>query len=141
MWLSVSLERSGEGLACSRSRFPLSRNALAGLRLKAIRRGVWFSVLKDRERKLLGLTINVVEKVRSFLLAKLVFRIVGKLLDALEGEVARLMRSVGLPLAQKLSGIAQGWGNKSACLWVSDLGFIRYLAVNQKDLSRHLQSA
>ena len=111
------------------SRFPLHRKALARLRFKAIRRGVWFRVLKDRERRLLELTLDVVEKIRSLLLAKLVSHIVGKLLNALEGEVSRLVRTVGRPLAQKLSEIAQGWGNKSARLWAVDPRFIRYLAV------------
>lgn len=118
------------------SRFPLHRKALARLRLKAIRRGVWFRVLKDRERRLLELTLDVVEKIRSLLLAKLVSHIVGKLLNALEGEVSRLVRTVGRPLAQKLSEIAQGWGNKSARLWAVDPRFIRYLAVTQKNLSK-----
>lgn len=42
----------------------------------------------------------------------------------------RLMETVGSSLAQKLSGIAVGWGNKSACHWVEDYGFIQFLTVN-----------
>ncbi len=129
MWLSVSLERSGEGLACSRSRFPLSRNALAGLRLKAIRRGVWFRVLKNKERKLMDLVIKIVDKVRSRILARLVSRIVGKLLSALEGEVSRLMRTKGRSLAQRLGQIAMAWGHKSAARWHKDAAFVRFVTV------------
>ncbi len=103
---------------------------MARLRFRAIRRGVWFRVLKDRERRLLELTLDVVERIRSSLLAKLVSSVVAKLLNALECEVSRLMRTIGRPLVQRLSEIAQSWGNQSARLWVADLGFIRYLAVS-----------
>ena len=118
------------------SRFPLSRKALARLRLKAIRRGVWFRVLKERERRLLELTLDVVEKIRSLLLAKLVSQIVGKLLNALEGEVSRLMRMKGRSLAQKLGQIAQTWGNKSAVRWPDDMGFVKFVTVMNLPLFR-----
>ena len=111
------------------SRFPLSRKALARLRLRAIRRGVWFRELKVSERKLLELVIRIVGKVQSRILAKVLFGIVSKLLEAMEGEVARLMRMKGRKLAQRLSYIAQVWGNRSAVKWASDLGFVKFLAI------------
>lgn len=128
IWLSVGLGRLDKGLANVRSRV-LTREALARVRLKAIRRGVWFRELKDIERKLVELTVKVVERVRSPLLAKLVSSIVRKLLDAMEGEVSRLLRTKGRSLAQKLSQIAQGWGNKSAVRWPEDAGFIQFLTI------------
>jgi len=84
---------------------------------------------------LMNLVIRVVDRVRSLLLAKLLFSAVKKLLDAMESEVVRMMRTVGRQLAKNLSGIAQAWGNKSAAQWAEDLGFIQYLAVTQKNLS------
>lgn len=107
----------------------LTREALARMKLKAIRCGVWFKNLSRYERKFMDLVVRVTSKVRSFLLAKLLFRIIEKLLDALEGEVARLMRTVGRTLAQKLSGIAQCWGNRSARRWPEDPGFVQYLSI------------
>jgi hypothetical protein len=109
---------------------PLTREALAKLKLKALRRGIWFKDLKRKERKLLELTMRVVEKVRSFLLVKLVSRIVGKLHEAMESLVVRLMRTGGRSLAEKISKIGQIWGNKTAKYWVRDQGFIRFLTVN-----------
>jgi len=106
-----------------------TRKVLAGMRLRAIRRGVWFKELSREERVLVDLVIKVTDKVRSFLLAKLLSQIVEKLLDALEGEVTRLMRTVGRPLARKLSGVAQGWGNRSASKWPQDSGFVQYLTI------------
>lgn len=121
--------RLSEGFASVVSRFPLSRKALARLRLKAIRRGVWFRELKVSERRLLELVIRIVGKVHSRILAKVLFGIVSKLLEAMEGEVSRLMRMKGRKLAQGLSYIAQVWGNRSAVEWASDLGFVKFLAI------------
>jgi len=114
---------------------PITRDDLARLRSKALRRGLWFRALNRDERMLMNLVIRVVDRVRSLLLAKLLFSAVKKLLEAMESEVARMMRTVGRQLAKNLSRIAQAWGNKAAAQWTEDLGFIQYLAVTQKNLS------
>jgi len=124
--LSAGSRRSSNGAKS----VPLTREALVKLRLKAVRRGVWFRDLKREERKLLDLTIRVVEKVRSFLLAKIVSRIVGKLCEAMESMVIRLMKTEGRSLAEKISKIGQAWGNRAAKSWAKDRGFIQYLTVN-----------
>jgi len=121
--------RSGRS-SKSQPSIPLTREALARLRLKALRRGVWFRDLKHEERKLLDLTIRVVEKVRSFLLAKIVSRIVGKLCEAMESRIFRLMRTEGRSLAEKISKIGQAWGNRAAKSWAGDRGFMQYLTVS-----------
>jgi hypothetical protein len=105
------------------------KDELAKIRSKAMRRGVWFRVLTRGERAQVELTMRIVKRIRSFFLAKVLTRIVEKLLDAMESKVARLTREVGSALAQKMSGIAQNWGNRSALEWSDDPGFKRYLAV------------
>jgi hypothetical protein len=120
--------RSGRSSKGAKS-IPLTREALAKLRLKARRRGVWFRDLKQSERKLLDLTIRVVQRVHSFVLAKLVSRIVGKLCEAMESRVYRLMRTEGRRMAERLSNIAQSWGYEAAKSWVKDRGFMQYLTV------------
>jgi hypothetical protein len=107
----------------------LGRDELAKIRVRAMRRGVWFRVLTVGERAQMELTMRIVKRIRSFFLAKVVANIVEKLLEAMENKVARLTREVGPALAQKLSGIAQNWGNSSAVNWIADPGFRRYLAV------------
>jgi hypothetical protein len=124
--LSAASGRSSDG---ARS-VPLTREALAKLRLKALRRGVWFRDLKQSERKLLSLTIRVVQRVHSFILAKLISRIVGKLCEAMESRIFRLMRTEGRTLAEKISKIGQAWGNRAAKSWAKDSGFIQYLTIN-----------
>lgn len=132
--MSVRLGRSGEKLKVGWNRFSLSRFELVKVRAKARRRGVWFRVLSRVERGLIDLAIKIVERPRSLVLARSLVGVVEKLLDALESEVTRLMRTVGHSLAKKLSEFALSWGNESASLWTSDLSFVRYLAMIQKNL-------
>lgn len=112
-----------------------TREALAKVRLKAFRCGVWFKSLSKNERNLLDLVIRVTEKVRSFLLARVLSPILKKLLEAIGGiknvigEVAYRIRTDGFRLAQKLSQIAMGWGNKSASKWPEDIGLKQYLTI------------
>lgn len=108
---------------------PLSRDELFRMRAKAIRRGVWFRTLTRSERAQVDLTLKVVQKVRSFLLARVLTSLVKKLLDAMESKVLRLMKEVGRVLAEKLSRIAQKWDNTSAARWAKDLGFMQYLTI------------
>jgi hypothetical protein len=107
----------------------LDKNELVKIKAKAMRRGLWFRVLSMGERAQVDLTMRIVKRIRSFFLAKVLARIVEKLLDAMESKVVRLTREVGSALAQKLCDIAQNWGNKSAESWTADPGFKRYLAV------------
>jgi len=128
--LSAKSGRSNKIPVNARSNIPLTREALTKLKLKAVRRGMWFRDLKHSERKLLDLTIRVVERVRSFLLAKIVSRLVSKLCEAMEGRIFRLMRTEGLSLAEQVSKIGEAWGNRAAKFWASDSSFIQYLTVN-----------
>ena len=107
----------------------LTRRDLIDLRSRALRRGVWFRVLGRVERALVDLTIKVVDRVRSPMLTKALVSIVKKLEDAYENRVSQAMRTVGFPIAQKLSLLAQKWGNESARNWKLDLSFVRFLAV------------
>ena len=110
--------------------FPLTREALANLRLKARRRGCWFRDLKQNERMLLDLTISVVDKVRSFMLAKLVSDMVGRLCDAMESRICRLIRTQGREMAKRLSMIGEALGNRSAKSWAFDPGLMQFLVVS-----------
>jgi hypothetical protein len=134
-WLSVRVSGLSENLLKVLTR-PLTREALSMLRVRARRRGVWFRFLSRVERGLMDLAIRVVETVRSRVLARALCDVVVKLRSAMEGEVARLMRTVGRPLAQKLSAIAKSWGNDSAGLWFTEFGFVWYLAMMQRNLPR-----
>ena len=113
-----------------RTRIPLEKNELAKIKAKAMRRGIWFRLLTRAERAQMELTLKIVKRIRSFILAKVVTSIVKKLLDAMESKIARLMKEAGQALAQKLSRIAKNWGNKSAHHWVADPGFVQYLTIN-----------
>ena len=90
---------------------------------------MWFRALPRIDRVLVDLTIKVASTVRSITLAKNILAIIGKLEELLESRLSIALRKVGLPLAQKLSALAQSWGNTSAKNWPSDLSFVNYLAV------------
>lgn len=111
----------------------LSRSELVRLRVKTRRRGIWFRVLDKVERGLVNLAIKVVKRVRSLVLAKSLIKVVKKLTDAIENQPTRLITHFARPLAQKFSRIAQKWGNKTASSWAVDIGFIKYLAIIQKN--------
>ena len=107
----------------------LNKAQLIKLRLKAMRAGVWFRALPRIDRVLVDLTIRVASNVRSFTLAKSILAVIRKLEGLLERSLLRALREVGRPLAQKLSLVAQKWGNAFAKGWASDLSFGIFLAV------------
>lgn len=111
------------------SGFSLTRDVLAKLRLRARRRGCWFSVLKSSERRLLDLTIKVVQFVRSRKLAKVLTSILQVLERAMESRISVLIRTEGKELAKRLSSVATSLGCQSAGGWAFDRGFWQYLAV------------
>lgn len=104
-------------------------NDLPKYKMLALRRGVWFKVLNRLERTLINLSIRLLSEIRSSVLADALDSILKKLLDALEGKIERCMRLFGVSFANKLSLIAQSWGNKTAFKWIQDVNFIRFLAV------------
>ena len=128
--MSARSRKSSKGLFETRSNDPCSREYLVKTMKKARRKGCYYRVLKQSERTLLDLTVRVVEKVRSFILAKLISQIVNKLLEAMESRVYRLIRTEGRCMAEQLSTIAQSWGNRSAKSWAKDRGFMQYLTVS-----------
>ena len=107
----------------------LSKAPLMKLRLKAIRAGVWFRALPRIGRVLVDLTIMVTSTVHSVILAKSLLVVCRKLDGLVAGRFSSFFREVGLRLAQKLSLLAQQWGNHSAKTWSSDPDFVRFLAM------------
>jgi hypothetical protein len=94
-----------------------------------MRAGVWFRALPRIDRVLVDLTIKVTENIRSSLLAKSIFAVVGKLEGLMESSVLKSLRLIGRPLAEKISLTAQKLGNTSAKSWAADSSFAFFLAV------------
>jgi hypothetical protein len=108
---------------------PPSVGTLAEAKKLALRRGVWFR-LNRVERGIIDLTVRYVDCIKSGVLAKVVAVIMEKLQSSMESIVDRLVRTVGLPLARKISDIAVSWGNRLASMWADDVAFARFLVVN-----------
>lgn len=109
------------------SRLVLGRGFLRGLKRKALKRRVWYSALSRIDRALLDLTVRVADHVRGSALVNALVSVVEKLESALESRMARVLCSVGFPAAQRMSLLAQKWGNKSAVKWVN-ASFARFWA-------------
>jgi len=98
---------------------PLTGRKLAGLKTRALRKRIWYTVLDRVERGLLDLTIRWVDNVRSGQLTETLLRILVKLARAMEQGMARVLM-VGRELALKASALAVGWGNRDAYSWRFD---------------------
>lgn len=112
------------------------RQFLSKLKQKSIRsNNSWFRVLSLDKRRFIEAVIETVDKIQSSLLLKLMTELAEKLLkaiggiQALIGNISYGMLNFGLPLAKRISTIAQSWGNSTAKRWATDEGFIRYLTV------------
>lgn len=123
------VKTKGKGSMKDASYVMFGKKDLVQLKLRAMRRGVWFRALSRIDRVLLELTISVVPRVRSFKLAKMLSTIVERLEDALEGRVLHVFRRFGFQLARRISSLAQKWGNRSAQVWAYDMSFARFLAI------------
>ncbi len=107
---------------------PLTRDVIVGLKTRALRRRVWFRALDRIERGLVDLTIRWVDTVRSGRLARVLVRILEKLVLALESRmVSAAVR--GRVLAEGLSDLAVNWGYVAAYGWRFDPSFQRSLGL------------
>ena len=56
--------------------------------------------------------------------------IVEKLQISMQSKMERLVRTIGLALAQRASAVAVRWGNRLASSWAKDIEFARFLVLN-----------
>jgi len=96
---------------------------------KAVKSRLWYEALSRAERAIIDLTIKCVEKVRSPILAKAITKILGKIMKTLEKGFREKAQEIGRDLAQRLSKVAEKWGNRRAPNWKSDKKFIEFLGV------------
>ncbi|HLC11543.1 MAG TPA: hypothetical protein VJL56_06845 [Candidatus Bathyarchaeia archaeon] len=92
---------------------------MVGLKIRGLRRRVWFWALDRMERGLVDLTIRWVDKVRSGRMTETLMRILEKLAQALETGMGRVLGR-GRELALRASSLAVGWGNSQAYAWRHD---------------------
>ena len=118
-------------LSCVDASSFLNKKQLVNLKTKAMRSGVWFKTLLRIDRVLFDLTIRVVDNIRSAQLAKSIHTLTKKLENAIKDGFSSRLRSIGLPMAQKISITAQKLGNISAGDWAFDSSFAIFLAVMQ----------
>lgn len=118
----------------------ISFKGITEARKLALRHGVWFRTLNRVERGIIDLTVRYVDNVKSAKLAKVLTAIMNKLQSAMESTLDKLVRNVGLPLAQKISNIAISWGNRLASKWAVDRAFARFLMLNSDKTRNGLET-
>ncbi len=109
----------------------VSKEKIAMLRRKALRKGVWFRVLSRAERGIVDLTLRYVEKIKSSTLTKVLRGILRKLSDAVEHFFTWRLEQIGRPLAEMMSEAASLWGNQEAKDWKKDTSYIQLLGLNK----------
>jgi hypothetical protein len=121
-----------EGKATKDILSALSIGKLNETKKHALRRGVWFRALTRVERGIIDLTVKYVDNIKSTTLAKVLTAIMLKLQAITESMIDKLVRTIGLPLARKISNIAINWGNRLASMWADDPAFARFLLINSR---------
>ena len=104
----------------------LTKDYLLGIRLRAIRRGVWYKALDRVERGIIDLTTRVVEKVESSVLGVELVKILSKLMNAMKSEFVKHLEEFGFNRAKEIAHQARVWGSVKMN-WASDIGFAKYL--------------
>ena len=110
--------------------FSMTKQGLMKVKSRALRNRTWYKTLSRMERAIIDLTIKCVEKIRSQVLAQMVSKIVSKILKTLAEDFMTHAEKVGREIVEKLSVIAQDWGNRTCFLWKCDKGFVKFLGVN-----------
>lgn len=108
----------------------LTSEYLSSVKMKAIRRGVWFSNLSKLERNIVELTIKYVNRIQSSKLALVIGRILCKLLKSYRSVFLEQVEAIGKTFAKRIGKLAVSWGLSEASAWLSDPSFIRFLGVN-----------
>jgi len=130
VWFEVHADMTfGESFTKKKLCLALTRRGLINLKSRALRSGGWFRRLGRVERALVDLTIRITYQVRSMVLARALLPIIKKLEDASENRVSHAIRQVGFLRAQRLSLLAQKWGNKCAEIWMFDPSFAVFIAI------------
>jgi hypothetical protein len=106
----------------------LSTAVLKDVKIKALRRRVWFK-LSLEERSIIDLAIKYVRKVKSKVLNNVLTKIVIKILSLVEDIFSRAM-SIGFEIAKRYVGQALRWGYVNALSWLRDEAYILHLGIS-----------
>jgi hypothetical protein len=106
----------------------LSTAVLKDVKIKALRRRVWFK-LSLEERSIIDLAIKYVRKVKSKVLNNVLTKIVIKILSLVEDIFSRAM-SIGFEIARRYVGQALRWGYVNALSWLRDEAYILHLGIS-----------
>ena len=104
---------------------------LMALRVRAMRKGLWFKLLTPVERSICELAIRSLRAVRSRRLARVLRAIMDKLVGYLKRSLQALARAwaIGSEMARIISLMASSWGHPRALEWARNPEFVTYLTI------------
>ena len=106
----------------------VSRAVLHDLKVKALRRRVWFK-LSLEERSLIDLTCRVVDRVKSKILKIALINVVSKLNSLLTNNFLEKIHDLGSMIANRYVSYALKWGYGKAAKWINDEAYIFHLGL------------
>jgi hypothetical protein len=104
----------------------LSQKYLETVRRTALRKRVWYRVLDRVERGIVNLTIGIIEKVQSPVLAQELVKILAKLRDAGKCAFTRHVEVFGYKKLRLIVDQVRSFGSEVS--WLMDMGFAEWLA-------------
>jgi hypothetical protein len=100
---------------------------LSEMRLRAMRKGVWYRALDRLERGILTLASRVVDEVHDTVLGVELVKIFAKIRDATASRFVRHVETFGVIRVREIIEVTDKWNDAAGRLW-SGHSFARYLA-------------
>jgi hypothetical protein len=107
----------------------LTSKFLKDIKIKSLRKRVWFITLDNLERGILSLAAQITDVVLSAVLEVELMKIINKLVDAMKNGFVKLMEGPCFKRTREISCVALKWGYSAARDWAFDLSFAKYLAM------------
>jgi hypothetical protein len=98
---------------------------LSAVRLRAMRKGVWYHSLDRLERGILTLASRVVDEIHDTVLGVELVKIIAKIRDASVSGFVRHVETFGVLKAKEIVAQVRAFEGLE---WSADSGFARYLA-------------
>jgi len=100
--------------------------AMSNLRIRALRKGIWFHTLTIQERALSGLIIKHIKIVKNVMLATVIAKIIGKLIYGIKNSFLDMIERRGRAITESWARAACTMGWKEASKWVDDTNILTW---------------
>jgi hypothetical protein len=106
-----------------------TRRFLYDLRIKALKKGIWYKTTSRLERGIINLSIKILDKVKSSALGIEIVNIVANLKKMLKSPFLKHMETYGIKQASKIAEYASILGYNGAKSLFHDNDYVRYITL------------